>query len=97
MGLLICGNIGSDKKQEYETVSCPHCQTVRAITLKGCTKNIKFNHWCPRCRQPICKGCAAVMEQLGQCPGPFIAKVDNANSKGVWEEGFVYQYNTTSK
>jgi len=97
MGLLICGNYGVDKTQEYETVSCPHCQQVKAITIKGFTKNIPYHHWCPRCRQPICLECAQAMQRLGQCPGPFVAKIEHANAVGEWNPNFVYQYHTTSR
>jgi hypothetical protein len=99
MGVVIFGNIGSDKKQEYETVSCPHCQQVKAIVIQGCTKNIPYRYWCPRCREPICEGCAEAMEKAGQCPGPFVAKAEEAMKRqtGGLADDFVYQYHSTSK
>lgn len=97
MGVLTCGNIGSDKVQEFETISCPHCCQVRAIVMRGCTKEMKYNHWCPRCRKPICKGCAAVMEKLGQCPGPFIARVEAEMAAGHALQDFAYQYQSVTR
>lgn len=97
MGVLIVGNRGSDKVQEYETISCPHCCQMRAVVLMGCTKSVTYNHYCPRCRKPICKGCAAVMEQNGGCPGPFIARVEAEMKVGHVLEDFTYQYQSVTR
>lgn len=95
MGVVICGNYGSDRVTEFETISCPHCQQVKAVVLKGCTKNVPYHYYCPRCREPICKECAEYMEKLGQCPGPFRAKIDEALRRQAWDDHFVYHYHST--
>lgn len=97
MGVLISGNIGSDKVAELETISCPHCQATAAIVLKGCSKNVPYHHWCGRCNQAICKACAEVMERLGHCPGPFIAQVEASMNAGRNLESFEYNYRSTQR
>lgn len=84
-------NIGG-KKVEFETISCPHCQQVAAIHKKGCSKSVKFNNWCGRCCKPICRGCAAIMQKLGNCPGPFIAIVEASMQAGRNLPDHVHQY-----
>lgn len=81
MGLLMIS--GMSGKEEIETVSCKHCQKVIKILLKGCTKEVQTKFSCGRCRGPICRACAEIMDLTGQC-SPVGAKVDEALRTGVW-------------
>lgn len=96
MGVVIFGNYGHDKTMEVETVSCPHCQQQKGICHKGLAKKMPYAAYCNKCRKPICKECAKFMQELGQCPGPFIAKVEESIKRGEWNDNFVYHYSSTT-
>ena len=98
MGLLLFTPIGGEKELEFDTISCPHCQQVKAITLKGLTKHVKYHHWCGRCKKAICKGCAKAMQQTGNCPGPFHARIDEQVRTGApVPDNWTYKYVSTQR
>lgn len=67
----------------YETVSCIHCQNVIAIVVAGCTREYQSKYTCTRCHGSVCTKCAKWMrDRGGQCPGPFIAKIEAAMRAG---------------
>jgi hypothetical protein len=70
---------------------------MRAVVLRGHTKEMTYHHWCNRCGKAICKGCAEVMEKTGHCPGPFIAKVEAEMAVGHALEDFSYQYHSLTR
>lgn len=80
-------------KVEYDCVSCPHCQAVIAILLKGKTKDYESPYRCNRCKSPICKFCGE--HRSGQCT-PFKAIIDRALSKQKNLEWFDYHYRTVT-
>lgn len=61
--------------QEYDTVSCKHCQALIRIVLKGVTKAYETPYRCDRCNGPICRYCGEARK--GICT-PFPALVERA-------------------
>lgn len=86
--LLIVEGVGS-KKQEYDTVSCKHCQAVIKVVIAGVSKAYETKHRCDRCKGPICRYCA---ENLGGRCSPIMAKVEHALKTGVWDNDHVYEF-----
>ena len=64
--LLIDDTASGGVKQEYDTVSCKHCQAVIKVMRKQ-----KSGYWCQHCSGPVCKN----PECIKQCT-PFFKKVE---------------------
>lgn len=86
--LLIVQGLG-EKKLEFDTVSCRHCQSVIKVVIRGVERAYDTKYRCDRCRGPICKYCAEVLE--GKC-SPIMAKVEEALKTGRWPHDHVYEY-----
>lgn len=82
---------------EWETISCPHCLAISAIVVRGRSKEVEYHNYCARCKKPVCQSCAKVMEKLGNCPGPFIARVEAEMKAGHALENFQYQYHSCTR
>ena len=99
MGVYITDHRDSDQiprelrtLNEMETRSCKHCQKVIRVVLRGCTKLPESPYRCTRCHSAICKECAGIMEKIGQCPGPFLARVEAELRKGQRMDDFMHAY-----
>lgn len=66
--------------EEWDTVSCRHCQAIVRIVVKGCTKAREHHRDCPDCKGPLCKACDEIYGAVRACPGEFRAQVDRALS-----------------
>lgn len=77
------GPVFAKRWMKLETVSCKHCQKILAVYNTGCSRYYQSDRTCQRCDGFICKGCAEGMAKNGgECPGPFIAKVEEAIRTG---------------
>lgn len=81
-------------KVEYDCVSCPHCQSLIAITIQGVGKTYESPYRCRRCHKPICKFCGEKRE--GQCT-PFGAVIERTLKHQKNLEWVDYHYRTTTR
>lgn len=67
------------KLEEWDTLSCPHCQAVIKVLILGPTrKKIDSPGECDFCRKPICRTCAARLIATEMCPGEMRANIRRA-------------------
>ncbi len=67
------------KLEEWDTVSCPHCQAVIKIKVLGPSrKKIDSPGECDFCKRPICHACAARLAVTEVCPGEMRANIRRA-------------------
>ena len=67
MGYLTVDHRGAGGKlEEYDTVSCKHCQTVIKVVRRQ-----REGAWCMTCAGPVCFKCAETEE----CT-PFMKKIE---------------------
>ena len=64
--LLIDDRASGGLKQEFETVSCKHCQAVVKVMRRQ-----KSGYWCRHCSGPVC----ALRECRERC-SPFFKKIE---------------------
>jgi len=68
--------------EEYDTLSCPHCQSVIKKKILGpCRTVVDSPGECDWCRKPICHTCAEMLRVTQHCPGEMRMKVLR-----VWEQ-----------
>lgn len=59
-------------KEEWDTISCKHCQQVMRIIIHGpARKVLESADRCDKCKAAICKKCAVAMDATKFCPGPL--------------------------
>ena len=81
------GQARHQRIEEYDTISCKHCQGVIKIILRGCTKAAATKYRCSRCNGPICKYCAETLK--GEC-SPVALKIAHAVKSGKWDPKVLY-------
>lgn len=79
------------RKEEYDIVTCRHCQAIIKMVVRGCTRAYETKFRCEKCAGPICRHCGEVLK--GEC-SPILAKVEKALKTGVWDDRHVHHYNT---
>ena len=95
-------------KQEFDTVSCAHCQSLIALLRRSKQTLILSNMDVGRASLAAqhfqheytgkhqCRRCrkniCRACARGGKCT-PFIAKIENAVKKQHWQENFEYGYN----
>ena len=68
--------------EEFDTISCPHCQAVIKKKVMGpCRTVVDSPGECDFCRKPICHNCAALLRIDDYCPGEMRIRVLKA-----WEQ-----------
>ena len=65
--------------QEWDSVSCPHCQAVLKKHILGpCRTKVESPGECDHCRKPLCVACAERLKINEVCPGEMRENVDRA-------------------
>lgn len=83
---LIDNRAAGEGKEEFDVLTCPHCQAV--INLQNWRRADGQSGWCACCQAPICGRCATKMLTTGCVP--FIRKIEQALQKD-------YRYNQFRK
>jgi hypothetical protein len=55
--------VGPDKKGEFSTLTCSHCNGIVILN----PLRTRDRHYCPKCDSYVCDGCAAIMAKSGVC------------------------------
>jgi len=67
------------KLEEWDTLSCPHCQAVIKVLICGPTrKRVDSPGECDYCKRPVCRTCAVRLAATEVCPGEMRAIVRRA-------------------
>lgn len=74
---LIDNRAAGEGKQEFDVLTCPHCQTV--INLQNWRRHDGQSGWCANCKAPICGHCATRMLFEGCIP--FLKKIETILAK----------------
>ena len=57
------------RTEEYDTISCAHCQAVIKIKILGpCRTEVDGPGECDWCKKPLCHTCGALLMATGKMP-----------------------------
>lgn len=68
--------------EEWDTVSCKHCQAIVRIIIRGVNRAREHHRDCPECKGPLCRDCDAAYGATKTCPGDLRARIERALDRG---------------